>query len=153
MSEHPKEIMISLKDVYLFRNKGLNLIEGLVETLSTAKKYKLPLTILLKINNTWPNPTYSDGLTGGIGRNSKSEVQQGGFGGGGSYYRRAGSRSIYYHGAGGGYTGGSTIVYNEHYCYGGGGGSYSADPNATFDHQYVEFGECTIRRLWRSLYC
>jgi len=91
--------------------------------------------------------TYSDGLTGGLGRNSKGQVQQGGFGGGGSYYRRPGNRSLYYHGAGGGFTGGSTMVYKEHHCYGGGGGSYSADPNATLDHHYVEFGECTIRKL------
>ena len=36
---------------------------------------------------------FSDGLTGGIGRNSTGQVQEGGFGGGGGYYhRRVGNR-------------------------------------------------------------
>ena len=58
------------------------------------------------------------------------------------------NRARYYHGAGGGFTGGATMVHGELHCIGGGGGSYSDDPNATFDHHYVKFGECKIKKVW-----
>ena len=58
------------------------------------------------------------------------------------------NRARYYHGAGGGFSGGATMVHGEHHCNGGGGGSYSDDPNAIFDHHYVKFGECKIKKLW-----
>ena len=83
--------------------------------------------------------SYKDGLTGGKGVWRK----QGGFGGGGGSYYRKGKD---YYGAGGGFTGGSTKVVDDYQCYGGGGGSFSADPNAKFDHHYVEYGYCKIKK-------
>ena len=87
--------------------------------------------------------SYKDRLTGGKGVDGWGDVVEGGFGGGGGYYYREGND---YCGAGGGFTGGSTKVHWR-YCFGGGGGSYSADPNAQFDHKYVEYGYCIITKL------
>ena len=85
-----------------------------------------------------PN-SYKEGLTGGKGNRG-----EGGFGGGGgNYYREVNGEWKEYHGAGGGFTGGSTKVDGD-WCYGGGGGSFSADPNAKFDHKYVGYGYCKI---------
>ena len=81
--------------------------------------------------------SYKDGLTGGKG-DWIGDVVEGGFGGGGGFYFREGN---YYHGAGGGFT----FAGND--CWGGGGGSFSADPKAKFDHQYVEYGYCKIKKL------
>ena len=91
--------------------------------------------------------SYKEGLTGGKGVNSLGDVREGGFGGGGGYYYR---RRKFYYGAGGGFTGGSTEideVLPDKNCNGGGGGSFSADPKAEFDHEYVEYGHCIIRKL------
>ena len=78
---------------------------------------------------------------------------EGGFGGGGGTIIRHlhGSLKNYY-GCGGGYTGGSSRIRNKHHvteqhCYGGGGGSFAADPDATFDHKFQNFGKCTIKFL------
>ena len=54
---------------------------------------------------------------------------------------------ITYNGAGGGFTGGSTKVHYDMCPGGGGGGSYSADPDAIFDHIYVGYGHCKIKKL------
>ena len=99
--------------------------------------------------------SYGNGLTGGNGINLKGKVYEGGFGGGGGFYgRRINGERKFYYGAGGGFTGGSTVVHIgklrdkdgiEHEgCWGGGGGSFSADSNAKFDHNYVEYGCCKI---------
>ena len=96
--------------------------------------------------------SYKDGLTGGKGVTSSGRVVEGGFGGGGGSYWKT---EVYmnlacYYGAGGGFTGGSTKVgegINDNWCWGGGGGSFSADPKAEFDHQYVEYGYCKIKKL------
>ena len=100
--------------------------------------------------------SYKDGLTGGKGVlgpgwriQDGGRVTEGGFGGGGGYYEREvnGEWKLYF-GAGGGFTGGSTKVHeNGVSCWGGGGGSFSADPNAEFDHKYVEYGYCVIKKL------
>ena len=93
-----------------------------------------------------PN-SYKDGLTGGKGVHWDGDVKEGGFGGGGGYYsRKVNGEQKWYYGAGGGFTGGSTKVSGD-YCWGGGGGSFSADSNAKFDHKYVEYGYCIIRKL------
>ena len=94
-----------------------------------------------------PPKSYRNGLTGGYGVSLSGGVYEGGFGGGGGFYSRIvnGEWKRYY-GAGGGFTGGSTKVGKGAYadsCFGG-GGSFSADPNAKFDHQYVEYGSCKI---------
>ena len=87
-----------------------------------------------------PPKSYTTGLTGGYGVGWNGKVYEGGFGGGGGFYsREVNSCWKSYYGAGGGFTGGSTKVDRDS-CYGGCGGSYSADPNAKFDHDYVEFG-------------
>ena len=93
-----------------------------------------------------PPKSYRNGLTGGYGVNSIGSVTEGGFGGGGGcYIRDVNGEWKFYCGAGGGFTGGSTkVYYNNRDCYGGGGRSYSADPNAKFDHDYVEYGFCKI---------
>ena len=92
-----------------------------------------------------PN-SYKDGLTGGKG-DWYGDVSEGGFGGGGgSYYMRVNGDPKCYHGAGGGFTGGSTKVVGGS-CWGGGGGSFSADPGAKFDHEYVEYGYCKITSM------
>ena len=95
--------------------------------------------------------SYKEGLNGGKGVGWKGDVMEGGFGGGGGhYYRIVNGSSKYYYGAGGGFTGGSTKVTKSIYgkvCCSGGGGSFSADPNAKFDHEYVEYGYCIIQRL------
>ena len=69
-------------------------------------------------------------------------------GGGGVYIKKVNGVEKYYYGAGGGFTGGSTKVdeYGMN-CWGGGGGSFSADLDAKFDHIYVEFGYCKIKRI------
>ena len=86
--------------------------------------------------------SYKEGLNGGKGNRA-----EGGFGGGGGcYVRKVNGYEKCYCGAGGGFTGGSTKVVRDS-CLGGGGGSYSADPNAKFDHEDVEYGNCKIRRL------
>ena len=90
--------------------------------------------------------SYKDGLTGGKGVDVGGYVREGGFGGGGGfYYRRVNGEGKYYCGAGGGFTGGSTKVDGWN-CLGGGGGSFSADPQAIFDHKYVEYGNCKISK-------
>ena len=96
--------------------------------------------------------SYKDGLTGGKGVDSLGDVTEGGFGGGGGFYFREVNLNNY-HGAGGGFTGGSTKVdeNDDEICLGGGGGSFSADPKAKFDHQYVEYGYCKIKKLYT--YC
>ena len=86
-----------------------------------------------------PPQSYSQGLMGGKGLNS-SELE-GGFGGGGASFVR---QYKFYHGCGGGYTGGSSRIQDDDVCDGGGGGSFAADPNATFDHKWEEFGKCKI---------
>ena len=96
--------------------------------------------------------SYKEGLTGGKGKNSTGRVTEGGFGGGGGqYYRKGNWKGKYYWGAGGGFTGGSTKVGKDadgnDVCWGGGGGSFSADPNAKFDHNYVQYGYCKINRV------
>ena len=92
-----------------------------------------------------PPKSYRNGLTGGYGVNEYGTEYEGGFGGGGGCYRRIVNGEMkYYFGAGGGFTGGSTKVDNDGWCDGGGGGSFSADPSATFDHDYVEYGSCKI---------
>ena len=97
--------------------------------------------------------SYEEGLTGGKGvLEGYVHVFEGGFGGGGgSYWRKVNGKCKFYYGAGGGFTGGSTKVgkdyYGRDYCLGGGGGSFSADPNAKFDHRYVEYGYCKIEKL------
>ena len=95
--------------------------------------------------------SYGDGLTGGKGVNS-GYVLEGGFGGGGGYYGRlVNGEWKHYYGAGGGFTGGSTQVGRDEIgndvCWGGGGGSFSADPKAEFDHHYVEYGYCKIKKI------
>ena len=92
--------------------------------------------------------SYKEGLTGGKGVDVNGDVTEGGFGGGGGhYYRKVNGRWKFYDGAGGGFTGGSTKVgENGIYCGGGGGGSFTADPNAKFDHKYVEYGYCQIKK-------
>ena len=95
--------------------------------------------------------SYKGGLTGGKGVDRYENVVEGGFGGGGGRFVRIvyWKEKIYY-GAGGGFTGGSTKVgkdYYDNYCYGAGGGSFSADPKAIFDHHYVEYGYCKIKKL------
>ena len=91
--------------------------------------------------------SYKEGLTGGKGLDEDDGVvYEGGFGGGGGfYYREVNGDWKGYFGAGGGFTGGSTKVDGNR-CYGGGGGSFSADPSAKFDHEYVEYGYCKINR-------
>ena len=94
-----------------------------------------------------PPKSYKTGLTGGYGVDWNGEVFEGGFGGGGGFYgREVNGERKYYWGAGGGFTGGSTVVKGHYsdFCYGGGGVSFSADPNAKFDHGYVEYGSCKI---------
>ena len=49
--------------------------------------------------------------------------------------------------SGGGYTGGSSRIQNDEDCDGGGGGSFAADPDASFDNQFEEFGKCKIKFL------
>ena len=92
--------------------------------------------------------SYKDGLTGGkVFDHCFKVVMEGGFGGGGGfYYKEVNGKGEYYFGAGGGFTGGSTKV-DGRWCYGGGGGSFSADPKAEFDHHYVEYGYCKIKKL------
>ena len=111
--------------------------------------------------------TFKDGLTGGIGVNSSGQRSEGGFGGGGAeYWRSINEKYKYtqgkykkYWGAGGGFSGGCTKtetipwgMENGEPCWiskvvGGGGGSFSADPNAKFDHHYVEYGYCEIKMM------
>ena len=95
--------------------------------------------------------SYKDGLTGGKGVDWRGDVREGGFGGGrGCYYREVNGKEKYYYGAGGGFTGGTTKVGKDsdgdYVCWGGGGGSFSADPKAKFDHEYVGYGYCKIER-------
>ena len=94
--------------------------------------------------------SYKEGLTGGKGVRD-GRVMEGGFGGGGGFYKReVNGEGKCYFGAGGGFTGGSTNVGEgifDYCCYGGGGGSFSADPKAEFDHEYVKYGYCIIRKL------
>ena len=100
--------------------------------------------------------SYKEGLTGGQG-SWWGQVVEGGFGGGGGCYKRkvnpyGNQRKVnpyekHYYGTGGGFTGGSTKVYDHAWCMGGGGGSFSADPKAKFDHKYVKYGYCIIRKL------
>ena len=95
-------------------------------------------------NGCVPPKTFSEGLTGGKGVSSSGSVLEGGFGGGGTaYHRKVNGETKWYYGAGGGFTGGTTKV-DGIFCYGGGGGSFSADPNAKFEHNYVEYGSCKI---------
>ena len=92
-----------------------------------------------------PPKSYRNGLTGGYGVSLSGGVYEGGFGGGGGFYgRKVNGKDKFYCGAGGGFTGGSTKIFDHELCWGGGGGSYSADPNAKFDNQYVEYGSCKI---------
>ena len=115
--------------------------------------YEAPTEFILAKGCVAPK-SYEDGLRGGKGFDEEEEdaVFEGGFGGGGGFYKRKlfGERIWkYYKGAGGGFTGGSTKVddeYPDEYCNGGGGGSFSTDPNAKFDNEYVEFGYCKIER-------
>ena len=73
---------------------------------------------------------------------------EGGFGGGGaSFIRKLNGEWRYYDGCGGGYTGGSSQIIDDIFCDGGGGGSFAADPDATFDHQFENFGKCNIKFL------
>ena len=73
---------------------------------------------------------------------------EGGFGGGGATLdRQLNGDWKYYFGCGGGYTGGSSRILNDEKCDGGGGRSFAADPNATFDHYYEDFGKCKIKFL------
>ena len=101
-----------------------------------------------------PPKSYKDGLTGGRGKSERDHSRhffrvdsQGGFGGGGGCNERlVNGEWITYQGAGGGFKGGSIAFWVDSQCEGGGGGSFSADPNAKFDHHYVEFGYCKIER-------
>ena len=101
-----------------------------------------------------PPKSYKDGLTGGRGKSERDHSwhfcrvdSQGGFGGGGGCNERmVDGEWITYQGAGGGFKGGSIAFWVDSQCEGGGGGSFSADPNAKFDHHYVEFGYCKIER-------
>ena len=101
-------------------------------------------------NKSEPPQSYSEGLLGGKGYSYCNDgyEAEGGFGGGGaSFGRYRDGRWIFYCGCGGGYTGGSSRIRTDQYCEGGGGGSFAADPNATFDHKYEEFGKCNIQFL------
>ena len=106
-----------------------------------------------------PPKTFSEGLAGGKGVDSDEDLYKGGFGGGGAVYgRKVNGESKWYYGGGGGFTGGSTEVHHRKLkdkdgnefegVYGGGGGSYSTDPNAKFDNQYVDYGSCKIINLF-----
>ena len=58
----------------------------------------------------------------------------------------------YNYGAGGGFTRGLIQSQPNHDNFGltyngGGGASFSADPEAKFDHHYVEYGYCKIERI------
>ena len=99
-----------------------------------------------QVSNIAPK-SYKDGLTGGKGVNQYRRITEGGFGGGGAFYYWVfdGDETRYY-GAGGGFTGGTTKVCCG-WSWGGGGGSFSADPNAEFDHHNVEYGYCKIKKL------
>ena len=96
-----------------------------------------------------PPQTYSQGLMGGKGYHFDEEGSlEGGFGGGGgSLFRRLNGKSKHYYGCGGGYTGGSSLIRSDKICDGGGGGSFAADPDATFDYQYEDYGKCKIKFL------
>ena len=98
--------------------------------------------------------SFKDGLNGGKGVDGTGDAVEGGFGGGGGrYFREVNGISKWYYGAGGGFTGGSTKVEYidfediDDMCSGGGGGSFSADQEAEFDHHYVEYGYCKIKKL------
>ena len=95
--------------------------------------------------------SYKEGLTGGKGVDLNGRAVEGRFGGGGGfYYREVNGKQKFYFGAGGGFTGGSTKVEKLDGldgCWGGGGGSFSADPSAKFDHHYVEYGYCQIKKI------
>ena len=55
--------------------------------------YEKPVIHGILAQNCIAPMCFSDGLTGGIGRNSTGQVKEGGFGGGGGYYhRRVGNR-------------------------------------------------------------
>ena len=100
-------------------------------------------------DNSEPPRTYSEGLLGGKGYDFVYACsQEGGFGGGGAIFRRQlnGDFKCYW-GCGGGYTGGSSRIQNDEDCDGGGGGSFAADPDASFDNQFEEFGKCKIKFL------
>ena len=96
-----------------------------------------------------PPQSYVEGLIGGKGYDFEEICPlEGGFGGGGaSIYRMLNGRWKNYYGSGGGYTGGSSRIRDGEVCVGGGGGSFSANSNATFDHQYEKFGKCIIKFL------
>ena len=100
-------------------------------------------------NQSEPPQSYHEGLMGGKGYDFEESCSvDGGFGGGGaSFFRRVGGDWKYYWGCGGGYTGGSSRIRDDYNCEGGGGGSYSADPNATIDHAYEDYGQCKIKYL------
>ena len=98
-----------------------------------------------------PPQSYSQGLMGGKGYHYRNgDGLEGGFGGGGATVirelngRYEGLERINY-GCGGGYTGGSSRIRDIEICNGGGGGSFAADPNATFDHKFEEYGTCRIK--------
>ena len=74
------------------------------------------------------------------------EELEGGFGGGGAtFIRKLNGQWKLYRGCGGGYTGGSSRIWDDEECDGGGGGSFAADPNASFDHKFEEYGKCQIK--------
>ena len=125
--------------------------------------YSVPPQVSNLAEGCVPPKTYKDGLTGGMGLIAdQGYVRVGGFGGGGAlYWRKVNGKEKCYCGGAGGYTGGNSKIVKKtlglrfiperdsqlvEFCYGGGGGSFSADPNATFDHQYVQYGYCKIQR-------
>ena len=58
--------------------------------------------------------------------------------------KKVNGEKTFYCGAGSGFTGGSTKIDEDGRHWLGGGGSFSADPNAKFEHNYVEYGSCKI---------
>ena len=96
-----------------------------------------------------PPQSYSQGLMGGKGYTFYWDKElEGGFGGGGAtFVRKLNGEWKCYYGCGGGYTGGSSRIRDDTHCDGGGGGSFAADPNATFDHKYENYGKCKIEFL------
>ena len=96
-----------------------------------------------------PPQSYSQGLMGGKGYDYMDGYElEGGFGGGGALFvRELNGEWKWYFGCGGGYTGGSSRIKDDEICDGGGGGSFAADPNASFDHKYEEYGKCKIELI------
>ena len=132
---------IGSSGVQIFRN-------GEKEDFYTAGAGFLEAPVVGRLNNkSEPPQSYSQGLMGGKGYSYFHGCEvEGGFGGGGaSFQRKLNGKWATYDGCGGGYTGGSGRIYDDEDSDGGGGGSFAADPNATFDHKFEEYGKCKIQ--------